>query len=475
MWKKILIVLLIVLAGAGAYYFYTRSQAAKKVSEATASLKTAALETGVLETGISATGRVRSQQTADLTWGTSGIVATVDAVLGDSVKPGDVLANLAQSSLPQAVIKAQSDLFTAQEQLEGLYTAAEDSRIQAMKDISTYEQELRDAQYQLDNFTIPSGQKGMDTVAAVAEMKVRLDAARKAFEPYRYFPSTDDTREDLLVDLNEAQADYDSALKRLNYEYELEVAQSNLKKAHQNYQTWKGGPNPDEVESVQAAIAAAEAALSQSWIEAPFGGTITRSEPKPGDKIASGDPAFRIDDLTAMFVDVSVSEVDIDLVQVGQPAKVTFDALRSREFLGEVVEVAPVSQDGETTVNFTVSVQLTDPDPSVRPGMTAEVEIIISRSDAALLIPNEAVRTENGSKVVYLMKPGGAMVPVEISLGASSDQYSELVSGELKTGDLVVLNPAEAETDQRIMPFMMGGPPPGVRNRSSGSQQGPRP
>ncbi len=209
MWKKILIVLLIVLVGAGAFYFYTRSQAAKKASQATASLKTAALETGVLETGISATGRVRSKQTAELTWGTSGIVATVDAALGDSVKAGDVLANLAQSSLPQAVIKAQSDLFTAQEQLEDLYTAAEDSRIQAMKDISTYEQELRDAQYQLDNFTIPSGQKGMDTVAAVAEMKVRLDAARKAFEPYRYFPSTDDTREDLLVDLNEAQADYE--------------------------------------------------------------------------------------------------------------------------------------------------------------------------------------------------------------------------------------------------------------------------
>ncbi len=248
-----------------------------------------------------------------------------------------------------------------------------------------------------------------------------------------------------------------------------------MKKAHQNYQTWKGGPNPDEVESVQAAIAAAEAALSQSWIEAPFGGTITRSEPKPGDKIASGDPAFRIDDLTAMFVDVSVSEVDIDLVQVGQPAKVTFDALRGREFLGEVVEVAPVSQDEETAVNFTVSVQLKDPDPSVRPGMTAEVEIIISRKAEALLIPNEAVRTENGSKVVYMMKPGGAMVPVKISLGASSDQYSELVSGELKTGDLVVLNPAEAPTDQRIMPFMMGGPPPGVRSRSSGSQQGPRP
>ena len=108
--------------------------------------------------------------------------------LGDSVSADDQLATLAQSSLPQSVILAQSELFSAQEALDNLYTSADDSVTLAMNNISDYQQAAHDAQFQLDNFTIPSNQKGLETIAAVGVMNEKLEKARAAFEPYKYYP-----------------------------------------------------------------------------------------------------------------------------------------------------------------------------------------------------------------------------------------------------------------------------------------------
>ena len=469
--KKVILIALVLLLGAAGFFLYQRSQATRQAEGALTNIQSIALEKGVLDTSISATGKVRSAQKATLSWQTSGVVETVAVHAGDKVKAGDKLAALAQTSLPQSVIIAQSDLFNAQQSLDDLHTQAEDASIQAMQDIVTYEQAVRDSQYQLDNFTVPSNQAGMDTVEAVRIMEERLDTARQAFEPYKYYPSSDDTREDLLESLNEAQADYDAALKRLQYEYDLEVAQSNLKKAHQDYEKWKDGPDPAEIEAVKAKIAAAEATMSQAWIEAPFDGTITLVNTQAGDKVTSNSEAFRIDNLSAIYVDLQVSEVDIDAVETGQPVEVTFDAMRNKQYQGQVVEVAPVSDEGTGTVNFTVTVALSNPDADVRPGMTVDVEIVTGRFEDILLIPNQAVRVEGGKQVVYVLRPGLGMAPVEVTLGASDDTHSQLLSGDLQAGDQVVLSqPEEGEAQPR----MMFGPGAGQVVEQGGEGGGPQ-
>jgi HlyD family secretion protein len=118
-----------------------------------------------------------------------------------------------------------------------------------------------------------------------------------------------------------------------------------------------------------------------------------------------------------------------------------------------VVEVAPVGSEVLGVVNFKVTVELTDPDQDVRPGMTSAVEIVVSELDNALLIPNQAVRIEEGQRVVYTLDENGGLVAVEVTLGASSDRYSELLEGDLGSGDVIVLNPP--------IDFFSGGPPGG--------------
>ena len=453
--KKLLVIGLILLGLGAAGYFALTTFQKNQVQAALPTYETEPLGQGELSSAISAIGKVRSSQSANLRWQTSGGVESAPVKVGDRVLQDDELARLAQGSLPQSVINAQSDLYNAEQALDDLETSAEQARIKAMQDIVTYEQAVRDARYTLDNFTVPATQAGMEAVEAVNYTKQKLDEAAAAFEPYKFASSGDSTREAKKEALDEAQSEYNTAIKRLKYEYDLQVAQANLEKAQQDYEKWKDGPEPGEVQAAQARIEAIQATLNSAYITAPFDGTITEALPQVGDQVVSGDLAFRLDDLTTLLVDVQVSEVDVNQLAVGQEVVLTMDAIRGKQYHGLVDEISMIGSDANGGVNFNVTVRLSDPDEAVRPGMTSEVEILTDQRENALLIPNQAIQIEDGAQVVYVLLPGQPIQPVVVTLGISSEAYSELLSGELKLGDLIVLNPQGGPKDPIQM---MGGP-----------------
>lgn len=478
--KKIVIaVVVILLIGAGGYWYFTY-RSAQTAQAALSSLATAPLERGELVETVSATGKVRPNQTTSLTWQTTGTVDSVDVKVGDKVTIGQVLARLKQTSLSQSIITAQATLIEAKEALDDLTSEAETSKISALEKVMQLEADLRDAQYQLDNFTVPVDQASLSTTEALAITKQKLDEARKAFEPYKYYPSSDQTREDRLEDLNDAQAAYNSAVKRLQYESEFEVAQANLDQAWKDFNKYANGPSQEDILKAQAKVDAAQATLNQAWIEAPFNGTITQVNIKPGDKTeynsstSSSAAAFRLDDLERLFIDLDVSEIDVDKVQIGQEAEVTLDAIPGNIYHGKVTDIATVSTTTSGAVNFTVTVEITDADARVRPGMTAEVKIAVGKQEDVLLIPLQAIQTENGQQVVYVQQPGQAPMAVPVELGISSEEYSALVSGEIKEGDPVVLNPAamNGDTNQGMMFGPGPGGPGGGGRRNDGGEGG---
>jgi HlyD family secretion protein len=159
-----------------------------------------------------------------------------------------------------------------------------------------------------------------------------------------------------------------------------------------------------------------------------------------GDQVGAGDTAFRVDNLSSLLVDVKVSEVDINRVTIGQPVNLTFDAILGKEYHGEVIEVTQAGTVDEGVVNFTVTVELTDADALVKPGMTAGVNIVVEELQDVLLVPNRAVRLDDGERVVYVLEDGQA-VRKEIRLGSSSDTMSIVASGDIIEGDLIILNP----------------------------------
>ena len=129
----------------------------------------------------------------------------------------------------------------------------------------------------------------------------------------------------------------------------------------------------------------------------------------------------------------------------------TFDAIAINEYQGKVSEVARVGTSNSGVVNFKVTIEVLNPDDQVMPGMTAAVNVVVSNVKDVLTVPNRAVRMVDGQHVIYLMK-NGITVPTEIEIGSSSDTDSEIVSGDVKVGDTIILNPSIDLTQ-----YMMGG------------------
>jgi HlyD family secretion protein len=119
----------------------------------------------------------------------------------------------------------------------------------------------------------------------------------------------------------------------------------------------------------------------------------------------------------------------------------SFDAILGKEYQGVVTKVAQAGTVVGGVVNFTVTVELTDADELVKPGMTAAVNIVIKEIQDAVLVPNRAVRLVDGDRVVFVMDAEGKSEKVEILLGSSSDTMSVVVGGNLKEGDQIILNP----------------------------------
>jgi HlyD family secretion protein len=487
-----------------AYFAYRAYNNAQRAQAAQENLQTVSLEEGSLAATIGATGTVRANQSASLVWQTSGTVEQAIVQVGEEVNKGQEIANLAQTSLPQNVILAQADLVNAQRTLDDLLNSqvqqaqaqqavenaqqalddahnpelAQARALQAVADaqklVETAERNLRIAQSTANQSSIDEAQ------ANVTLTKDSLDRAREKYEPYANRPESNLTRARLLSELSIAQQRYDAAVRQLNSllgtadettlavrQAELETAQAQLVEAQREWERikdgtspaditlleaqledaqreWerlKDGPDPDDIAAAQARVAAAQATLDQAHLVAPFDGAITDVISKPGDQVSPGTPAFRMDDLSHLWVDVEVSEIDINQVLVGQPAILTFDAILAKEYHGEVVEVSLVGNEMAGVVNFKVTVELTDADADVRPGMTAAVEIVVSQLDEALLVPNQAVRVVEGQRVVYVLGENGQLESVVITLGPSSDRYSQILEGDVHPGDLIVLNP----------------------------------
>jgi HlyD family secretion protein len=366
------------------------------------------------------------------------------------ITSGQVLASLAQSSLPQNIILAQSDLITTQRQLDDLQKSQTAAK-QALQNLNLSQQAVYDAQGALVRFDQETYKDDLDRAQNdVVDKKDSLDQAQKDFDPYKDWDPSNATRKTYQQRLTDAQIAYDAAVRKVNIlELQHQSAQANmdaanaaLNDAQRAYDRVKNGPNPDDINVLQTRIAAAQATLDMAKLTAPFAGTITEVDVKPGDLVSPASIAFRLDNLDRLLVDVQVSEVDINSIKADQPVTLSFDAILDKQYKGVVSQVAPVGTVLQGVVEFAVTVELTDADTAVKPGMTAAVNIVVDQITDTLLVPNRAVRVVNGQRVVYVLI-NDQLQSVDVTLGASSDSQSQVTDGNLQAGDQIVLNPPQ--------------------------------
>ncbi len=447
-------------------FFAIRAYGQAQRDQAMADLQTEAVRMGPLTATVGATGVVRANQSATLAFQTSGTVEIVNVSIGDRVRADQILATLDRKSLSAQIILAEADLAATQRALDDLLESKQ-AQATAQLALAQAEDALEDA-----NYTLTVRQQGnrasTDTIrAAEANLVLANEEVDRAQQIYDH-ASGDAGRALALSNLIAAKQHRDSIQRNLNWylgspteteqdilQADVALAEARLADAQREWERVKDGPSQSDISSAQARVTAAEATLELARITAPFGGSVTSVDIMPGDQVSPGTPAFRIDDLSRLLVDVEISEVDINRIELDQPVTLNFDAIFEKDYEGVVVEIGQVGISIQGVVSFPVTVEILDAEETIRPGMTAAVNIIVEQIEDVVLIPNRAVRVRDGQRVVYLMK-GGSPEIVEVELGATSDQYSQLLEGEVREGDRIILNPPQFE-------FEFGEEPPFAR------------
>lgn len=441
--------LLGVVVVAGLFIGWRIMQSRQASSELLANLETEPYQQATLNANIYGTGTVQPAQTAVLTWGTSGIVGVVNVSVGDAVDKDMVMMSLESDSTSIDIQQAQIDVINAQNNLDNLYDNWESELAQAKLDLLNAEEDLEDLanERQIMNYQRCTDER-------IEELEDELELAERLYD----FQQTANN----LRAVNTAQANLDYC--RADYterevaeaELKVSLAESRVTQLEEKVELLSEGPDPDQVKVAETQLAIAESRLESPLVKAPFDGVVTVLSTKPGDVVQPGTQALRMDDLSELFLDVQISEIDIPLVEVGQSAELVFDAYFEDTFLGEVSEISPVGQPVQGVVEYTVRINMLDADERIKPGMTAAVNIVVDEKEDVFVVPNDAIVSIDGQEHVYVKRNDGYEA-VQVTLGGYSDFYSEVVEADIEPGELIVINPPDEITGE--MPF--GGPPGG--------------
>ena len=205
----------------------------------------------------------------------------------------------------------------------------------------------------------------------------------------------------------------------------------------------------------KASLAAAQERIQQRSVEgsellirAPFDGVITQRFAEPGAFVTptttasatAGATSSSIVELSqGLEVAAKVPESDIGRIRVGQTASVRVDAFPDQRFSAQVREIAPRAIKTDNVTSFVVELDLTDPAPNLRIGMTVDVDFQTGRTATSTLVPTVAIVTENGKPGVLLVGERSQPRFEPVELGSSSGSQTAILS-DLEPGTKVFID-----------------------------------
>lgn len=483
-------------------YFVVRQQQQSAESATLEILREAAVERGQVTATVNAVGSIEPESLVSLTFGLGGTIQQVNVVRGQPVTVGDVLATLNTDELALAVQQAQDALhiqeLTLQQRLNAEPSAAtlasgEADMAAAAANVTVAQANLASAEAAVLQANAQKAQLlAGATPGQIAQSEANLAAAQLAQKNaqelynqtiecftgptgYEVCPGLGAPEEAARAALQNANASLAAAEATLqdvqtsarpadiqladaaiaNAQAGVQAAQGNVQAAEANlaraqaaYDRLLEPPNENEIAIVEAQVAAAQTnldlamlRLAQSQIVAPIAGTVANVIVHEGELAAPGAPAITVVNEEAFHITVSVDEIDIDEIALGQEVAVSVDALPDTAVSGTITEIAPTSATSGGVVTYLVTINIDSTQAeTLRPGMSANASIVVDEVDDVLIVPNWAIRLnrETGQAFVNLQQADGTIEEVVVETGLRNEQFSEVLAG-LSAGDTVVL------------------------------------
>ena len=439
-WKKRLVVIVISLIVIFIGGFLLYQMIGQKGSDK--KFRMVKVERGEISSIVTATGTINPVITVLVGSQVSGTIKALYADFNSRVKEGEVIAQIDPAIFEAQVEQGRANVLNAQANLLNARSNLENAKANLVK-----------------------------AEVAVLDTRRTLDRNRPLVERKVIAQATMDT----------AQTNYDTAVAQ------QESAKAQIESAKSQVESSKA-----QVEQTKAALKLAEINLRYTTIRSPVNGTVISRNVDVGQTVAASLQAptlFTIaKDLTQMQVDTNVSEADVGRTTVGQESTFTVDAYPERIFRGRVSEIRNAPIIVQNVVTYDVVIQVDNKDLKLKPGMTANVSIMIAHREGVLKIPNSALRfrpesakretpkggppRKVGEQVkspqgnqgrpgrVWTLSPEGKLIPVSIFLGITNGTFSEVVAGDLREGMEVIVEETSGKKGQSqsgsAPPFMRG-------------------
>jgi HlyD family secretion protein len=358
-------------------------------------------------TEVEVVGSVEPQLATTLSAEIAGFTQRFDPREGDFVHKGKtVVAQLKATELELAVNEAEAESARARAELTKLKRGLRQEEIEEKR-------------------------------AEVAEKRAWVEKYAKDVERTKSLMMRDMVS---MSELNQAEASYLAA------KAQYERTQRLLRVAELGFRPEEIAAAEAEVQRLQAKVQRLREDVQKTVIRAPVSGFITTRYAEVGQWIERGGKVADIVDLAAVLVRVPVHERDIRLVQVGDEAVVTLDALPNRTFSGRVKHITPQADLASRTFPVKIEVPNT-PDHAIKAGMFARVSLRTGSAQPSVFVPKDAVVRRASGQVVFVVEDAKArMVPIKT--GRTHEGLIEVVEGKLRTGDTVVVTGNELLQDQ---------------------------
>lgn len=411
--KKIVVFILLAGAvGAGVWYFLIRPKPAEsKEPEATA-----AVTKGELVVSVSSTGRVVSNLDVEVKCKAGGQVTTMPFDVSDQVKKNQLVVELDPIDEQRKVSQA-----------EVASSASKAKLAIAAENLTIARQTLETDRRRAESALLAAASKSKDVRAKADRMKRLLESKLASQEEC-------DTAETAAV---ASSSELEACNIRIQ---ELKTQEQQIKVKEQEVKQAEAAAASDAI-----MLAIAQDRLKDTRVLAPMDGVVSKRTIQVGQIIASatsnvggGTALLTLSDLSRVFVVASVDESDIGKVAEDQTVDITADAFAGKQFKGKVVQIATTGVNASNVVTFEVKIEvLSDNKGLLKPEMTANVEIITARKDAALLVPSDAVVRKKGGRFVTVAD-GLARKDEKVEIGLTNGTQTEIVSG-LAEGQTIVV------------------------------------
>jgi len=325
-------------------------------------------------------GRLEPVHGANLSFQARGVVEDVLVSIGDSVKQGDILVRLSNAG------GAEAQLVSAQNAYDTLLRNENGDRAKLWLAFMNAQLLRGNAEKKWDDLNVDDIETHIEDDKAIVEDRQHdLTDRQEDFDKYKNLEKDNEKRKNAKHALEQAQDDLNRAVRELEKEtrkrdevraaYDAALA-TEAETKHQ-YQISLAGPNTDQLALAKANLDAAQDALTNYVLTAPFDGVVADVNVKVGEQVGTETRAVSIADFSAWIVETTdITELEVVKLTMGQKVTLVPDALPDLEITGTITKISQAYTQQGGDILYAVGIAVIDTDPRLKWGMTVEATFL---------------------------------------------------------------------------------------------------